>query len=259
MTKISVITVVYNGINLIEKTIKSVLDQSYLNIEYIIIDGNSNDGTKDILNKYVKFQNVKIYSEKDNGIYDAMNKGIQFSSGDWVLFLNAGDTFFTNDIIDNIFGGNKINFINFEFLYGDVNVIYSNFNRIIKAGDINNIWKGMQFSHQSVFIKNTYHKNKLYNIKYKVVADFNFIFNSYIENAKFLYLNKVISNTIIGGISDKNRFSTFLSTFNIILKKRKNIKIYMFFIFHFIYIFLTHVIKYFTPLFFINILIKRFK
>ena len=88
--KISIITVVFNGESLIERTIKSVLEQTFASIEYIIVDGLSNDGTLSIAKQYSS-SITKIISEKDHGIYDAMNKGLKMATGNYILFLNAGD------------------------------------------------------------------------------------------------------------------------------------------------------------------------
>jgi cellulose synthase/poly-beta-1,6-N-acetylglucosamine synthase-like glycosyltransferase len=94
---ISIITVVYNGEKFLEETIKSVINQTYDNVEYIIIDGGSSDGTIDIIKKYEDYIDYWV-SEKDNGIYDAMNKGIDLATGIWINFMNAGDLFFDNTI-----------------------------------------------------------------------------------------------------------------------------------------------------------------
>lgn len=114
--KISVVTVCYNAINDIEKTILSVINQTYSNIEYIIIDGGSTDGTMDIVNKYKDKIDV-IVSEPDKGIYDAMNKGIDRATGDWINFMNAGDCFFNNVALENVFPRNYES-VNFDILYG---------------------------------------------------------------------------------------------------------------------------------------------
>ena len=99
---ISIITVAYNAIQLIEATIKSVINQSYTSIEYIIIDGGSTDGTIDIIKKYDKYLAYWI-SEPDKGIYDAMNKAIKKANGDWINFMNCGDTFVDENVISEIF------------------------------------------------------------------------------------------------------------------------------------------------------------
>ena len=114
--KISVITVVKNGSKTIEKTIQSILNQRYKNLEYLIIDGKSTDGTLDIINKYK--ENISfIKSQNDNGIWDAMNKGISLAKGDIIGFLNADDTYNENTLktVDNYFNKNKI-----DFLFGSV-------------------------------------------------------------------------------------------------------------------------------------------
>ncbi|MDO7743187.1 MAG: glycosyltransferase, partial [Pedobacter sp.] len=100
--KLSVITIVYNNVRDIERTMLSVLNQTYQNIEYIIIDGLSNDGTKDIIYKY-KERLAQFISEKDKGIYDAMNKGLALATGDYVLFMNSGDEIYALETVSTIF------------------------------------------------------------------------------------------------------------------------------------------------------------
>ena len=121
---ISVVTVCYNAVNDIEKTIMSVLGQTYKNIEYIIIDGGSIDGTIDIINKYKEHISLFV-SEPDKGIYDAMNKGLMKANGQWINFMNAGDTFASNSVISNIFGCNESDLIKYDVIYGDCIVCIS--------------------------------------------------------------------------------------------------------------------------------------
>ena len=108
MNKITIVTVCYNAEETIKNTIESVLSQNYCNYEYIVIDGKSTDNTLTILNDYRKgFQekgiDYYIYSEKDNGIYDAMNKGIEHSLGDWIILMNADDSFYSSDVLTQVF------------------------------------------------------------------------------------------------------------------------------------------------------------
>ena len=114
--KITVVTVCYNAAVTIEKTILSVVGQTYNNIEYLIIDGGSKDDTLAIIKKYES--NIsKWISEPDKGIYDAMNKAIKMATGEWINFMNAGDCFATNDVLEKIFQENIPD--NVKFLYSD--------------------------------------------------------------------------------------------------------------------------------------------
>ena len=158
--KVSIITVVYNGIEFLEETIKSVISQTYPNIEYIIVDGGSKDGTLDIIKKY-EAHISKWISEPDKGIYDAMNKGIDLATGDWQNFLNAGDSFVYNNVLEKIF---TTNLENITLVYGDIIAIRENGQKLnvnaIELKDDNSIKKGMKVCHQAIF----YNKNIM--IKY---------------------------------------------------------------------------------------------
>ena len=99
--KVSVITVVYNDVKNIEKTIKNVLKQTYTNLEYVVVDGASKDGTLDIIKRYEG--KLRWISEPDKGIYDAMQKGANTATGEWIIFRNCGDYFITPDAIDKVF------------------------------------------------------------------------------------------------------------------------------------------------------------
>lgn len=158
--KVSIITVVYNGIEFLEETIKSVISQTYPNIEYIIVDGGSKDGTLDIIKKY-EAHISKWISEPDKGIYDAMNKGIDLATGDWQNFLNAGDSFVDNNVLEKIF---TTNLENITLVYGDIIAIRENGQKLnvnaIELKDDNSIKKGMKVCHQAIF----YNKNIM--IKY---------------------------------------------------------------------------------------------
>ena len=170
--KISIVTVVYNGAQTIEATIKSILDQSYKNIEYIIIDGNSSDGTQDIIKSYENSIS-KWISEPDKGIYDAMNKGIKLSTGDYIWFMNSGDEIADNIVLEEIISSNP----NSDIYYGDTIMIDSDGNEIGNRRltppeklTWESFKKGMLVSHQSFIVK----KNiiKQYNLTYKFSADF---------------------------------------------------------------------------------------
>jgi len=123
-TLISVVTVSYNAVSTIEQTILSVINQTYPNVEYIIIDGGSTDGTVDIIKKYAD-KIAYWVSEPDKGIYDAMNKGVVVATGEWINFMNAGDIFTDSDVIDKLFHQNII--INrVGIVFGDTLVVFRN-------------------------------------------------------------------------------------------------------------------------------------
>lgn len=113
--KITVVTVCFNAESVLEQTMLSVLNQTYKNVEYLIIDGGSKDGTLDIIKKYS--DKVKWISEPDNGLYDAMNKGVKMASGEWINFMNAGDRFASNDVLEKIFAKEYPEDV--KFLYSD--------------------------------------------------------------------------------------------------------------------------------------------
>jgi glycosyltransferase involved in cell wall biosynthesis len=203
---ISIVTVVFNAEKYLEDTIKSVINQTYENIEYIIIDGGSTDGTIDIIKKYKDKIDYWI-SEKDNGIYDAMNKGFDRASGEWINFMNAGDKFYENKTCNSVFKDNK-DFDNVDVIYGDLIVDYGKFQRFEKARSIGSMWKGMVFSHQSSFIRSEYHKEYKYSLNYNIAGDFEFFYNTFKKNKKFKYINNIISIMDVNGLSDGNRFKS---------------------------------------------------
>src|ERR1700744_4782292 len=118
--KLSVITVVYNNARDIERTMLSVLNQTYPNIEYVLIDGLSNDGTLAIIKKYQ--DKIKLISEKDKGIYDAMNKGLAAATGDYVLFMNSGDEIYAQDTVAAVFAAGD----DADIYYGETEMIDAN-------------------------------------------------------------------------------------------------------------------------------------
>lgn len=189
---ISVITVTYNVENLLEGTIKSVLKQTYKNIEYIIIDGNSTDKTLDIIKKY-QHEISSWVSEPDKGIYDAMNKGTQKATGDWIIYMNAGDCFFNANVLYNIFGKKDVDFKQFSFIYGNVNAVYKNSSILYPPKKINTFWQGKPFHHQAVFSKSSVSKSRAFSLNFPICADHDFAYYFYNLGHKFLYVDVIIA------------------------------------------------------------------
>jgi glycosyltransferase involved in cell wall biosynthesis len=212
---VSIITVVYNSEQFLEKTILSVINQSYTNYEYIIIDGGSTDKTIEIIEKY-NTSISKWISEKDNGLYDAMNKGMHLASGDYIWFVNSGDQIHLTSTLEQIFS--KIELLP-DLIYGETEIIDSNekylgMRRHSAPENLN--WKmlskGMLVCHQSVLVKKEISED--YNLKYKHSSDFEwlirvlkksgFIYNSGLVLSKFLEGGQT-SKTLKSGLKERFR------------------------------------------------------
>lgn len=182
---ISIITVTYNCAESIEETILSVISQSYKNIEYLIIDGGSTDKTIEIIKKYENRISSWI-SEKDSGIYDAMNKGILRANGEWINFMNSGDKFYNSDTIFEI----SKNTNNRDVIYGDTILLMKNDLKYLKSKKFKAIKYGMPFCHQSVFVRSEYLKSRPFKLEYKLASDYNFFFQLWqSSNLNYLQLN----------------------------------------------------------------------
>lgn len=213
---ISVITVVFNGEKELEETIQSVLCQTYKNVEYIIVDGGSTDNSLEIIKKYESKLDYWI-SQKDQGIYDAMNKGIELASGTWINFMNCGDRFFSEGVLTNIFGI-KLQPVA-TILFGNWEVRYGSEKKLIRESGVeDNLWKGSQFCHQSVFIPSSYHKTHPYNYKNKIVADFEFFYSAWKDKQSFKKIYEIVSSIDAGGISDRKRIAVIKAWWQIVDK-----------------------------------------
>ncbi len=198
---ISIITVNYNEGDNLDITLQKSIDQTYPNKEIIVIDGGSNDNSQEVIEKHKK--DISFWcSEKDKGIYDAMNKGLQKVTGDWVIFMNAGDWFYNNDVLESIFGKNLDPKI--ELIYGDHHVRYHEFSRYHKADDsLSSLkWRNV-FSHQALFTRTDLAKKYPYELKYSLVADFDFFFKCYVGGNQYQYNPITISSISAGGVSEK--------------------------------------------------------
>ncbi|WP_283685870.1 glycosyltransferase family 2 protein [Dysgonomonas sp. Marseille-Q5470] len=188
---ISIITIAYNAVEVIENTILSVIKQTYSNIEYIIIDGGSTDGTIDIIKKYESYITYWI-SEPDNGIYDAMNKGIKKATGDWINFINSGDCLLDNNVISKFI---QLHDPSADIIYGDTKISISNIKTsyIHKPEPIELMEKKMVFGHPSSFVKANILKTMLFDTSFKSSGDYNFFIQCYRNHKSFQYIPIVIS------------------------------------------------------------------
>lgn len=207
--KISIITVSLNSAKTVEKTILSVLEQTYDNIEYIIIDGNSMDDTICIIKKYEN--NIfKFVSESDEGLYDAMNKGIRLAKGDIIGFVNSDDILASPEILENI--SKIIEEENVDGVYGDLVYIDRE-----DATKVIRYWKSKKFNssllnkgwmppHPTLFLrKEVYQKHGYFNLNYKIAADYDLMLRIFSDNTlKFKYLPLLITKMRIGGMSNRS-------------------------------------------------------
>ncbi|MBR0038301.1 MAG: glycosyltransferase [Bacteroidales bacterium] len=171
---ISVITVCYNAASLIEETIQSVLGQDYPNLEYLIIDGASTDGTLDIIKKYA--DRVKFVSEPDKGIYDAMNKGLKLAQGEWVNFMNAGDTFADCNVVSDVFENRELP-ANVQVIIGTTYDVYSDRRVLRPLQPVDEIAMYIPFCHQSSFTRIGTDNHWSFDTTYKMAADYNLFYN----------------------------------------------------------------------------------
>jgi glycosyltransferase len=207
MHKVSIITVCYNSASTIESTIQSVLNQDYKNIEYIIIDGKSTDATLDIIEKY-KTQIHTIVSEKDKGIYDALNKGIALATGDIVAILHADDFYNSSIIISDVV--QLFAQENCDCVYGDLQYVDRSNTDIVKRNWISgkyikeNFLKGWMPPHPAFFAKREcYTKFGVFNLSLKSAADYELMLRFlYKNNCSVAYLPKTLVKMRVGGKSN---------------------------------------------------------
>ena len=200
LPKISVVTVCYNAVKDIEGTIKSVINQNYTNIEYIVIDGGSTDETIDIINKY-RHKIDYFVSEPDNGIYDAMNKGINLATGEFLVFMNAGDFFYDKTTLTKVIKYLKNN-PSTDVLYG--NCGFTTEDTIQHPSPF---WKrekgyqGVGFCHQATYVRVSILKKYPFNLKYTISADYDQMFQLYKSGCKFSYFNMPLCKFNLYGVS----------------------------------------------------------
>lgn len=208
---VTIITASFNSALSIKTCLDSVVHQNYNDIEYLIIDGKSSDATLKIIKVYQqKFPFIKLISEKDSGIYDALNKGVQLASGDIIGFVHSDDFLEFNDIIYHIVSMTKSE--NLDGVYGDLQYVdKSNTKKIIRS------WKSCDFKprllkqgwmppHPTLFLKKeVYEKHGLFDLSYRISADYDFLLRIFKDpELKFGYLPKVITKMRVGGASNKS-------------------------------------------------------
>ena len=225
--KISIITATYNSAATISSCIASVNEQTYPDIEHIIIDGASKDNTLEII-KSMPNRVSKIVSEPDGGIYDAMNKGINFTTGEIMGILHSDDLFYSDETLKYISSAFSVS--NADVVYGDLIIVEKN-----NTGKIRRYWKSKSFkpnllnrgwmpAHPTVFMrKGVYKKHGLFNLNMKISADYDFMLRVFSDpNLKFFYLPEVITKMREGGASNGSLKKMILKTKEDYIALKKN-------------------------------------
>jgi len=249
---ISIVTVVYNDAKNIENTIVSVLNQNYPFIEYIVIDGNSTDGTVEIINKYSGKLACAI-SEPDSGIYYAMNKGVENASGEWIHFLNSGDTYCNPDILSAIFNNKEScltpsvsdgsRYTYYELTHEDADLIYGDIVLKYPFGMVRmdcspDNGEHLLVRHPCCFIKTSVMKKYKYDTQYKISADSCFFSVCKNNNLRFQHIPLCITVfDSYSGLSSKNKIISYIEDMQISNVKKNSpkwlkgyIKSYMFYV-----------------------------
>lgn len=202
----------------IERTLLSVINQTYGNIEYIVVDGVSTDGTLDVIRRY---QNriTRIVSEKDEGIYDAMNKGLALATGDYVLFMNSGDELYDADTVAQVFASAS----DADIYYGETEMIDDAGNSLGRRrhkAPAQFTWRdfkyGMSISHQAIYVRRILARP--YNRQYQLSADIDWILNAAKQARKIVNVNRYVAKYLVGGMSKKKHRQSLLERFDIMKK-----------------------------------------
>jgi glycosyltransferase involved in cell wall biosynthesis len=215
---LTVITIVYNNVRDIERTMLSVLDQTYKNIEYVVIDGASNDGTLTVIEKY-EHRISKLISEPDKGIYDAMNKGLALATGDYVLFMNSGDEIYSNETVAAVFNTAA----DADIYYGETEMYNERWEslgqRRHQAPESFN-WRcfkyGMSVSHQAIYIKRTIVTP--YDLKYKYSADIDWIIKAARTASTIVNTRMYVAKYLAGGVSKQKHLASLKERFHILTR-----------------------------------------
>jgi glycosyltransferase involved in cell wall biosynthesis len=214
---ISVVTIVFNGENEIEKTILSVLQQSYKDFEFIVVDGGSKDGTVGIIKKYNSGITSWV-SEKDNGIYDAMNKGVRMARGEYIIFMNGGDRFYESHTLE-MMAETLISELDKIIIYGDAEIVTKN-GTYIQYQRERHRDPTKSIVHQSMFVKRSYLLQNPYDVNFSVMADYDNLLKLSIKHPeKLLYVNRTVCIYNKFGVSSKPLYQYFSEYYRIAFKR----------------------------------------
>lgn len=194
---VSIITIVYNGEKYIEQAMLSVLNQTYSNIEYIVVDGRSTDGTISIVNKY-RDKIDQFISEKDRGISDAFNKGIKMANGELIGILNADD-WYEREAVELVVKASAVA----DVIYGDMQLWNADERDFIVKGNHSLLEQEMTINHPTVFVRKSMYENLgLFDENFRCAMDYDMLLRLKVEGSRFAYVPRVLANMRWGGFSD---------------------------------------------------------
>ena len=215
--RISVITVTRNDFEALQKTTESIQNQVYRNLEHVIVDGDSTDQTKPWL-ETLSHKNLVWKSEKDDGIYDAMNKGVRMCCGSWAIFMNAGDQFHNPNVVEEIFAQQQIDA---DLIYGDT--IFISEDRTeehVPAKDIDFLWQAMIFNHNSLFTRRSVLIEHPFIEQFNIVADSEFVIWAHQSGKSFHNAGIVVNTYQRGGYSDINSVMRTVERWKLVSDRR---------------------------------------
>jgi glycosyltransferase involved in cell wall biosynthesis len=196
--KVTIVTVVLNAVDLIERTVQSVVAQDYPALEYVVVDGVSTDGTLQLLQRHGPGISTLV-SEKDGGIYAAMNKGAALASGEWILFMNAGDFFVRDDVVSRVFAAATAT--DADVIYGDSIYVYESYKWLEKSDEHVTLHDGLGFCHQSAFVRTSVQREFGFDVTEKVAADYDFALRLKKAGRSFRKVDVVVAEFLTGGFS----------------------------------------------------------
>lgn len=216
--RLTVITIVYNNVRDIERTMLSVLNQTYDNLEYIIIDGQSTDGTVQLIEKY-RHQLSHFVSEPDKGIYDAMNKGLVLASGDYILFMNSGDEIYSTDTVAKVFGAEP----DADIYYGETEMYnhrWESLGQRRHRTPENFSWRsfqyGMSISHQAIYVKRSVAGP--FETSYQLSSDIDWIIKAAKKAGRIVNTRMYVAKYLVGGMSKGKHLQSLKERFDIFSK-----------------------------------------
>lgn len=220
--RISIVTVTYNAGSVVEKTLRSVAEQNYDNLEYIVVDGASKDDTLEVVGRYRDRVDILI-SEPDRGLYDAMNKGVAAATGEWLLYLNADDVFVDLQVVADVAA--------FIEAHPQAEVVYGDSEQILEYG-IYPIRPQLPFknhktciSHQATFVRTDVLRSHPFNLKYRFAADSEQLSHFYLEGRRFVHIDRMVARVEMrGGTTYDNEIASANELYDMIASRGVDIE-----------------------------------